>query len=245
MPAFVPPDAAVSARLRLKPFRNRSRTVSKPIANGFGRIRRTSGPPARALRGSRGDITTTEFREASRHGILRGLGLREQLNCGDITMVAPDDKSRTMLCMPLEKLPLWLATINPNKIPDLAIREKVERYQAESAIVLYEYWTKGGSAATDRRVDGLEAAVAGLQAAFGKMADAVAGLADGMSKLADAVRTLQAEPRGVGPDALKDAVRGELAKRTTAAWESAARRGAGSAFCPWFREGQLSEAILL
>jgi hypothetical protein len=48
-----------------------------------------------------------------------------------------------MLAMPVAKLPLWLATINPNKIPDLAKREKIELYQSESAIVLHDYWTKG------------------------------------------------------------------------------------------------------
>jgi len=45
--------------------------------------------------------------------------------------------------MPVDKLPLWLVTINPNKIRDVAIRAKVEEYQAESAIALHDYWTKG------------------------------------------------------------------------------------------------------
>jgi hypothetical protein len=67
----------------------------------------------------------------------------EKFNCVHMPTVGADGKSRDMLCMPLEKLPLWLASINPNKIKDERIRAKVERYQAESAIALHDYWTKG------------------------------------------------------------------------------------------------------
>jgi hypothetical protein len=49
-----------------------------------------------------------------------------------------------MLAMPVRKLQLWLNTINPNKVAP-AIRPKVERYQAESAIALHDYWTKGAA----------------------------------------------------------------------------------------------------
>lgn len=72
--------------------------------------------------------------------------LRDQagrFNCHDIVTVGADGKAREMLAMPVAKLPLWLATINPNKIPDPDKRAKVELYQAESAIVLHDYWTKG------------------------------------------------------------------------------------------------------
>ncbi|PTR06450.1 MULTISPECIES: phage antirepressor N-terminal domain-containing protein [unclassified Novosphingobium] len=60
-------------------------------------------------------------------------------------MVTHDTTGRRqeMLSMPVAKLPLWLATINPNKIPDPVKRAKIELYQAESAIVLHDYWTKG------------------------------------------------------------------------------------------------------
>jgi hypothetical protein len=54
--------------------------------------------------------------------------------------VALDGKQREMLCLPLEKLPAWLLTINPRKV-NPAIRANVERYQAESEAALWRYWT--------------------------------------------------------------------------------------------------------
>jgi len=69
--------------------------------------------------------------------------LGAKFNCMDIHTVAADGKERSVLAMPVAKLPLWLATINPNKIPDPAKRAKIELYQAESAIALHDYWTKG------------------------------------------------------------------------------------------------------
>ncbi|MBE6441542.1 MAG: hypothetical protein E7022_04300, partial [Desulfovibrio desulfuricans] len=45
-------------------------------------------------------------------------------------------------CMPVRKLPAYLAGINPRKVkPEL--RPKIELYQAESDNVLWDYWTKG------------------------------------------------------------------------------------------------------
>lgn len=82
--------------------------------------------------------------------------LREQadrFNCHDMVTVGADGKTREMLAMPVAKLSLWLATINPNKITDPIKRQKVEWYQAESAIVLHDYWTKGIAVRGD--MDGL------------------------------------------------------------------------------------------
>lgn len=76
-----------------------------------------------------------------------------RFNCRHMPTVGADGKSREMLAMPVAKLPLWLATINPNKISDPAKRQKVEWYQAESAIVLHDYWTKGVAVRGD--MDGL------------------------------------------------------------------------------------------
>lgn len=60
----------------------------------------------------------------------------------EITMVAADGKSRSMICLALRKLAAWLNSISPNKVrPE--IRERVIRYQEECDDVLYEYWTKG------------------------------------------------------------------------------------------------------
>jgi P22_AR N-terminal domain len=66
-----------------------------------------------------------------------------KFSCGDIPTTGLDGKTYQMLAMPVEKLPLWLASINPNKLKNEAVRAKVERYQAESAIALHDYWTKG------------------------------------------------------------------------------------------------------
>lgn len=66
-----------------------------------------------------------------------------RFNCHHMVTVAADGKTREVVAMPVSKLPLWLASINPNKIPDPAKRAKIELYQAESAIALHDYWTKG------------------------------------------------------------------------------------------------------
>jgi len=42
---------------------------------------------------------------------------RDQFNCQDILTVGGDGKRREMLCIPLRRYPMWLATINPAKIP--------------------------------------------------------------------------------------------------------------------------------
>lgn len=46
-------------------------------------------------------------------------------------------------CMPLRKLPGWLMTIHPNKIKDLAVRERVVMYQNECDDALWQYWSQG------------------------------------------------------------------------------------------------------
>lgn len=76
-----------------------------------------------------------------------------RFSCGHMPTTGSDGKTYQMLSMPVAKLPLWLATINPNKIPDPAKRAKIELYQAESAIALHDYWTKGVAVRGD--MDGL------------------------------------------------------------------------------------------
>ena len=45
-------------------------------------------------------------------------------------------------CMPVRKLPAYMASINPKKVrPEL--REKIELYQNECDDALWDYWTKG------------------------------------------------------------------------------------------------------
>ncbi|MCF7528667.1 phage antirepressor N-terminal domain-containing protein [Neisseria lisongii] len=59
-----------------------------------------------------------------------------------IATVAQDGKQREMLCLPLEKLPEWLMTVNPRKVKP-ETRSAIERYQAESGEALWQYWTTG------------------------------------------------------------------------------------------------------
>lgn len=68
---------------------------------------------------------------------------KEKFNCCLMSTVGSDGKWREMLSMPVQKLPLWMASINPNKIKDEEKRATIIRYQEESAIALHGYWTKG------------------------------------------------------------------------------------------------------
>lgn len=65
-----------------------------------------------------------------------------KFDCSDIVTLDAAGRRIEMLAMPASKLPLWLATINPNKVR-ADLRARVELYQAESAIALHDYWTKG------------------------------------------------------------------------------------------------------
>ena len=61
-----------------------------------------------------------------------------------ITMFVIESQAgpRETVCMPVRKLPAYLAGINPKKVrPEL--RAKIELYQAESDNALWDYWTKG------------------------------------------------------------------------------------------------------
>jgi hypothetical protein len=70
-------------------------------------------------------------------------------------------REQQMLSVPVGKFPLWLASLNPNKIRNEDVRAKVERYQAESAIALYDYWTKGVAVKGDKDgiVTGIDPAI--------------------------------------------------------------------------------------
>lgn len=70
-------------------------------------------------------------------------GQSGKFNCVHMNTVADDGKPRNMLSMPVDKLPLWLATINPNKIKDADKRAKIELYQEKCAKALHDFWNKG------------------------------------------------------------------------------------------------------
>lgn len=56
-----------------------------------------------------------------------------------MTMVAADDSSREMVCLPLKFIYGWLFTINPGKVAPEA-RETVSRYRRECYDVLYDHF---------------------------------------------------------------------------------------------------------
>ncbi len=64
-----------------------------------------------------------------------------QTSIANIAIPSESGEQQT-LCMPVRKLPAFLASINPKKVkPEL--REKIELYQRECDDALWDYWTKG------------------------------------------------------------------------------------------------------
>ncbi len=82
-------------------------------------------------------------------------GQSVKFSCTHMVTTGSDGKRYEMTCMPVRKLPLWLASINPNKIGDPVKRERIVLYQEESAIALHDYWTHGAAV----RGDGMQASV--------------------------------------------------------------------------------------
>ena len=66
-----------------------------------------------------------------------------KFNCVAMNTVGEDGKIRAMVSMPVQKLPLWLASINPARIKNPGKRAKIELYQERSAQALHDYWTRG------------------------------------------------------------------------------------------------------
>lgn len=87
-----------------------------------------------------------------------------------IVTVAQDGIEREMLCLPVRKLPAWLASINPKKVrPEL--RPKIELYQAESDDALWNYWMNGRAERTRTAPDSSELS-ASLQSELHALVDA-------------------------------------------------------------------------
>lgn len=57
-------------------------------------------------------------------------------------LIPSESGEQRTLCMPVRKLPAFLASINPKKVK-AELRPKIELYQAECDNVLWDYWTKG------------------------------------------------------------------------------------------------------
>ena len=85
--------------------------------------------------------------------IVENIGLAWQSQCQKLNMnrerwgitnivIPTSSGSQQMLCLPVRKLPAYLASINPKKVrPEL--RAKIELYQAESDDALWNYWMNG------------------------------------------------------------------------------------------------------
>lgn len=70
------------------------------------------------------------------HPVVEGMGLNwagqqqklaadpGRFNCMDIHTVGADGRTREMACIPLRRYPMWLATINPAKISNPAVRAR-------------------------------------------------------------------------------------------------------------------------
>ncbi|MBF0334560.1 MAG: hypothetical protein HQL40_13090 [Alphaproteobacteria bacterium] len=86
--------------------------------------------------------------------VVEGMGLdwekqREKLASHPVLNSAPtltgvqmpgDDQTREVVVLPLTRLNFWLATITPTRVPDLAIRARIIRYQTECADVLFDHF---------------------------------------------------------------------------------------------------------
>lgn len=67
---------------------------------------------------------------------------KEKFSCVHMPTTGKDGKQYEMLCMPIKKLNGWLFSINPNKVRS-DLKEKLENYQEECFLALWDYWTTG------------------------------------------------------------------------------------------------------
>lgn len=65
-------------------------------------------------------------------------------------VVALDGKIRQLSCLPLKRLPMWLAQINVGKVPE-ELRERLMMYQLDAADALSEYFNPSRPAMTNAR----------------------------------------------------------------------------------------------
>lgn len=107
---------------------------------------------------------------------------KERFSYQDILTVGADGKKYKMGCIPLTKLNGWLFSINPSKISNPEIRNKIILYQEESFIVLYNYWQKG--AAINSRIFGENGSV-GLMDENAKTTNNINYAINGLCKTAD------------------------------------------------------------
>lgn len=96
------------------------------------------------------------------HGQFERINRHEVLSKGIREMRIPSaGGEQVMVCLPLSRLSFWLATLQPNKIPNPETRSKVIKYQEECADVLFAHFFSkaadsiGVGAETVRRIEGM------------------------------------------------------------------------------------------
>ena len=81
-------------------------------------------------------VPIPETRDSSQHRKLKGKSWATMVI---MTMVAPDGKVRRMLCIHLDSLPMWFATIDTRRVK-AELRSKLATYQKECARVVRDYF---------------------------------------------------------------------------------------------------------
>lgn len=70
---------------------------------------------------------------------------------GMVMMTIPSTSGdQQTLCMPVRKLPAFMASINPKKVRE-ELRERIRLYQDECDNALWDYWTKGQATKRGRK----------------------------------------------------------------------------------------------
>lgn len=59
--------------------------------------------------------------------------------------VGVDGDATPMLCIELKRLNAFLFTLNPNRIADIEVRNRLIKYQEECVTVLHDYWMHGAA----------------------------------------------------------------------------------------------------
>lgn len=67
---------------------------------------------------------------------------KEKFSCVHMYTTASDGKKYEMICIPIKKLNGWLFSLNPNKVRS-DLKERLENYQEECFLALWDYWTEG------------------------------------------------------------------------------------------------------
>ncbi|MBT1161250.1 phage antirepressor N-terminal domain-containing protein [Bifidobacterium sp. SO1] len=102
---------------------------------------------------------------------LKKLKAKKWATVAGFTTVGADGKTREMVGIDRKTMTVWLAEIDTNRIPDMAVRAKVDEYQDEAADALDNYFNKGAAIRVEDSGVGLD-----LARAFMRDPKAIAGV---------------------------------------------------------------------